>query len=264
MPQAMPMPQSAPQQAAWQQAPPPVPPSQPKGHRGLWMGLGALVAVGVLAFAAFQVPKFFGTKADTAQQHAAAQSEPAPSQPMPQSAVTPEQTAVPAPAESLGETQAAPAQAEPPVPPPGKAVRAASMAAPVRAERSTTGARAVSSQQAPAASAQQEASAPPPVPQASAAAQPAVDAAALAEARDRLRLLSARSNAASRTLKTLEASQRASGLGLRGDISAAWDRTNDSLDEAKAAIQGSDVAGAKRALDNAERDLDRLDKFLGR
>jgi hypothetical protein len=122
----------------------------------------------------------------------------------------------------------------------------------------------VSSQQAPTASAQQEASAPPAAPQTSAPAQPAVDAAALAEARDRLRLLSARSNAASRTLKTLEASQRASGLGLRGDISAAWDRTNDSLDEAKVAIQGSDVAGAKRALDNAERDLDRLDKFLGR
>ncbi|HWR52664.1 MAG TPA: hypothetical protein VN428_16260, partial [Bryobacteraceae bacterium] len=110
-------------------------------------------------------------------------------------------------------------------------------------------------------SGQQEMSAPQ---QAAAPVQPAVDPAALAEVRDRLRLLSARSNAASRTLKTLEASQRQSGLGLRGDISAAWDRTNDALDEAKAAVQGSDVAGAKRALDNAERDLDRLDKFLGR
>lgn len=267
--QPMPVPQAAPPQPAWQQAPPPVPPPQAKGHRGLWMGLGALVAVGVLAVAAFQVPKFFGTKADTTQEPSSAQSEPAAAQ---QSAPPTDQPTASAPAEQAVPPEAVPSQPEQAAPPSSKPAAAAGFAAPARAKapRSTAGmvpaaASQAASQYVPSTPAQHESSTPPPAPQQAAApAQPAVDPAVVSDLRDRLRLLSARSNAVTRSLKNLEASQRASGLGLRGDISAAWDRTADSLDEAKAAIQGSDVAGAKRALDSAERDLDRLEKFLGR
>ncbi|HWR54815.1 MAG TPA: protein kinase, partial [Bryobacteraceae bacterium] len=167
-PIAQPMPQAVPPQAAWQQAPPPVAPAaQGKSHRGLWMSLGALVAVGVLAFAAFQVPKFFGTKADTATQQPAAQSEAAATEPMPQSAVPAEQTSVPVPAESASQTQAAPVQAESPVPAASKPASASGIAAfSPRVKTSRTAspggsfAPAPSQQPVPAASGQQEVSAP--------------------------------------------------------------------------------------------------------
>jgi hypothetical protein len=86
----------------------------------------------------------------------------------------------------------------------------------------------------------------------------------MSELRERMRLLNARATAAGRTLKTMEAKLQSSGLGLRGDISAAWDRASESLEEAKAAMKDGDAAAIRRALEAAERDVDRLDKFLGR
>ena len=77
-------------------------------------------------------------------------------------------------------------------------------------------------------------------------------------------LLGARANAARASLSNLQRSQQAQGLGLRGDISATASRMEYQMDQAESAIKAGDPAAARRSLDAAERELDKLDNFLGR
>jgi hypothetical protein len=58
--------------------------------------------------------------------------------------------------------------------------------------------------------------------------------------------------------------QARSGLNLRGDIAAAQQRMELHLDEAEAAIQSGDAGAAKDSLAAAEREVERIEKFLGR
>ncbi len=256
--------------------PPPIPQAAAasKSRRGLWIALGGLMVVALLAVAALQLPRFLGTSASEPETPAA-EAQPASQQP----------------AQPAAESQAPPASemtAQPPAEQSAQPVQpaAAVMSAPGAAaaiEKATTAVVPSSRRQTPASSRssapaqsmmmageQPSAQPAPPSQPVSAApapsqpAQPAPDASALAAVRERIRMMSSRANAASRTLKTLEAQQQASGLGMRGDISAAWDRASEALEEARAAVKAGDAAAAKSALDTAERDLDRLDKFLGR
>ena len=108
---------------------------------------------------------------------------------------------------------------------------------------------------------------PPPQPPPNvggAVVPPAVDEAALDRARERLGLLGARVNAVRGTLQNLEQQQRSQGVGLRTDISASWKRMEFLMDEAEAALKRQDLKAAKRNLDNAERETDKLEQFLGR
>ncbi len=256
------------QQAAPAAQAPAVPPPQAgsKSRRGLWMALGGLMVIAVLAGAALQLPRFFGTKASEPQAPAAAEAQPAASEPAP---TAPAEIAQPG-AEASQPAPQATATFEQPVQPPspmaakpaGGALGNAPAAAAVtrRPPPGAAASRAAEQQPAQAPAQPAASSAPAPQPQ----AQPQADPAAVAAVRERLRMMTSRANAASRSLKTLEARQQASGLGLRGDISSAWDRVSEALEEARQAAKDGDAASAQRALDTAERDLDRLDKFLGR
>jgi hypothetical protein len=86
----------------------------------------------------------------------------------------------------------------------------------------------------------------------------------LQQLRERMVFLASRANALRTSLQNLEQQQRASGLSLRGDISASWKRMEFLLDEAEAGLKARDPNAAKRNLDLAEREVDRLDQFLGR
>ena len=66
------------------------------------------------------------------------------------------------------------------------------------------------------------------------------------------------------TLQSLQRSQAASGLGLRADISEAATLANTFLDGAKSALQAGDAAAARGFTDKAERQVERIEKFLGR
>jgi hypothetical protein len=107
--------------------------------------------------------------------------------------------------------------------------------------------------------AQVESPAAPPQPSA-----PVVDNARLEQLRDRLGMLAPRANAIRAGLQNLERRQQESGYGLRGDISAAWKRMEYLLDEAQAEINANHPARAQRNLDLAEREAEKLDRFLGR
>ena len=113
---------------------------------------------------------------------------------------------------------------------------------------------------------QQPASQPPVQPETQSVA-PAVDparVAALREARDHLMSLGARANSAKATLGRMKQEQARQGLGMRGDITASEQRMENFLDDAQDSIKSGDLEGAKKALANAEREIDKLDTFLGR
>lgn len=76
-------------------------------------------------------------------------------------------------------------------------------------------------------------------------------------------LLSIRAGAVRSSLDGLRSAQARSGLGLRADMAASAQRMDYLLNEADAALQRGDAAAAQRNLDLAEKEVAKLEKFLG-
>jgi len=98
-------------------------------------------------------------------------------------------------------------------------------------------------------------------------AAPAEDPAkitALRELRDHMTMLASRANSARATLAHMKEQQARQGLGMRGDITASEQRMENYMDDAQAALRAGDPERAKKALATAEREIDKLDSFLGR
>jgi serine/threonine-protein kinase len=237
-------------------APPPPPPPPARSHRGLYIALGSLATIAVIIAAATQIPKFRHTAAESAP--AAAVSAPAQQAP-PEAPPAAIPAAVPAPVET-------PSASQPPVTS-APAVKAA--AQPVRRAPA-----AAASVQAPAPGQQQPVaqpvSPPPeaPPPQTSAASAAAAAAAdAKAEQLEKLReegsLLSIRVGTVKSSLDGLQKAQARTGLGLRADMAASAQRMDYLMNEADAALQRGDAAATQRNLDLAEKEVSKLEKFLG-
>jgi serine/threonine-protein kinase len=248
LPQATPPP--SPQPPVGWAAPPAAaaPPAEHSGHRGLWMALGGVVVLAVLVLAAIQGPRLYRTWAGTSRQSATPVETYAPATPTPSPSPAPEATPASA---SEPSTAVVPPAAQP----------APAATAPPHASRPSTGGHAARPDNAPASGAAAQPAAPPP-PQPPTA--PPVDNARLEELRDRLGSLGPRANAIRGSLQNLERQQQASGYGLRGDISASWKRMEYLLDEAQAALNASNADRAQKNLDLAEKEVEKLDKFLGR
>ncbi|MGE5570087.1 MAG: protein kinase domain-containing protein [Rhodospirillales bacterium] len=244
--------------AAPPQPQPPPPAAAARSHRGLWMGLGALVAVAVLAVAAIQLPKWYRTRAGSAEPPVAAieQQEPQPSAEAPPAAETAAAETQPSIAEPVSQPAAAESapqpvrQAEPAAKPAARAPRASAPAS-EPAPSPATVSQPVQAQQG----------APQIPPQ---AIVPTIDPEALESARERLGMLGTRANALIASLKNLQQQQQRMGVGMRVDITTAWKRMEFLLDESEAALKRQDLAATKKYLDQAEREADKLDKFLGR
>jgi len=224
--------------------------------RWLWVGAGAL-ATALALVAVIQFGPWRKTSAQSEQQPASspapASTAAAPAQPPPAATPPPEQQAVtPPPAE--------PVPAQPvtqPAPPP------ASVASkkPVRqiARRGTAPAQGAASTAAEQTPAQPSGSATNENPPQPAGPDPAV----LQELRERLVQLDSRAGAVRTSLGNLKRSQQASGLSLRGDMASAETRMNYMLDGANSALRAHDAAAAKKFLDSAEAEVEKLEKFLG-
>jgi hypothetical protein len=102
-----------------------------------------------------------------------------------------------------------------------------------------------------------------PAPQTAADTGPSV-AEQLEELDHNLDQLSSRQIAVDASLQSLQRQQAAQGLGLRGDIVAAQARVQANMAKAQAALQAKDPKTAKKYLDMAEPDIEKLEKFLGR
>jgi eukaryotic-like serine/threonine-protein kinase len=203
----------------------PPPPVAQKSHRGLYMALGGVLVVAMLAGAAVYVPRH-------AKAHAG------------EGSTTPAQPA---------ETPAPPAPTAQPAPAP------AAITAPTEAEKE---AATKAAQQAAAAKAAADAAAAQAAAQA--AAEAAAKAEALKEAQTQADQISSRAAAIGSSLSTLQRQQAAQGYGLRGDIVEAQARMQTNIAHAEAALQQQDGAKAKEYLDKAEADAETLERFLGR
>jgi hypothetical protein len=249
LPPPVPVPAPSPAKAAPQPAKAAVP-GRPVSHRGAWMGLGAVVAVlaivAVIALAPWKRTGAAPAKADAPVAQPAPQATPA-SEP-----VTTPGDSVPGLAEPRPQQPAAPVStpvnASPRVPSRTPGVAKSAPAA---------------SQPAELQPAQQPAMQQQPAPQ-----QPAAPAgpsrAELQEVRESIALIGVRASGIRTSLQSLQRSQAASGLNLRGDMQAAANLMTTYLDGAEAALNAGDVAQARVFLDKAEPQVQKLEKFLNR
>ena len=76
--------------------------------------------------------------------------------------------------------------------------------------------------------------------------------------------LSARATAVSRSMQRMEEQQARLGGGMRTDMAAARESMDYNLTEAQNSLAAQDLDGAKRKMDLAERNLENLERFLGR
>jgi len=231
-----------------QAAPSYVPPAtKAKSHRGLYMLAGAVLAIAILVVAATQVPRWYRTRAGEKTPEAAQPVAPPTDQTQQQPAAAP---AAPA-ATDAAPAPAAQPPAAPAAPAPSRAAKAPKTAAqpPVQAPPPAAAMPAVSPEPAAAT---------PPPPQ-----QNAGNTAALEKSREQMVMMAARATAVMKSMDRMEQAQAKSGLGIRSDMKAARSLMESFLDQAEAALQASDAAGARRNLDKAETQLGKLEEWLG-
>jgi serine/threonine-protein kinase len=250
--------------------PPPPPPAAQtaRPHRGLWIAIGAVIAIAVIAVVAMQIPKF----RQTAAENAPAQPPPAVSE-----VAAPVSGSNPAIQSAQPQTPvlSAASQETLPQPAPGAAapVRTAVSGGksaqlkpaarpatdsyrPATAIQSTISSQAVSGNQqaAPVQSA-----APPVAP-----SEDPKTAVQLKEVREQLNLLSIRMDTVKGSLDTLRRQQAASGLGLRADMASSAQRMEYYYSQTETALKSRDAEAAKKNLDLTEREVSKLENFLGK
>lgn len=265
-PAPQPVPQFAPQPVQPSQGFAPVPvaadaaaPATGRSHRGLWIGLGAVVAILALAAMATLGPRFFATHADQKAASSATDAktsattpatasesgsvaQPATPSPSPTSQSSPTSTAAPAasPAATANAGQ------------PGKT--AVFPSGSVKAQPRQTAASSASPAAAGSGAAASNASAPPPGP----------SPQQIREVRDQLMNLGARADAARAGVQQIRSQQQAQGLDIRGDVLASMSRMDNFLGEANRALNQNDLQTAKDYLGRADKEVSKLESFLGR
>jgi serine/threonine-protein kinase len=265
----------------------PPPPTSSRSYRGLYMALGALVAIVVIVLGAMQLPRLFKTKAGGTGQAAPQTASTATSLPTPptQAANVGDNQQQPPPpsseAAALSPTTAAqgetalgqPSETSEPLqgssspmtqpPAPGGSKK--------RLARGSQGQRTAQNEQinpvvGQAGQSPEEAAAPPS--QAAQATQAAAENAAAAkeleELEDRMTPLAGRANAVKDSVEHLRQQQESAGFSLRHDISASLSSMEQYMGKADAALNSRNPEAAKKYMDLAEREIEKLEKFFGR
>jgi eukaryotic-like serine/threonine-protein kinase len=249
--------------AASQAAQMPVAQPSDKGHRGLYIGLGALIVLVVLVAAGTSAPHWLKTRAKEGASLPAKDATPKPAH---TSAVS-LQAANPGPAANsptaMGAGETTPAKD---LNATGLA-QAAGIKSSLDASKVQNGATPstrvanpgnVAGQRSPASGEQQ------PATSSLGTQAGAPDAAQVEELEHQADQLSGREVAIDASLDSLQRQQNAQGLQLRGDIVAAQARLRTYLGKALAALQAQDLKTAKKYLALAEPEAEKIETFLGR
>jgi len=96
---------------------------------------------------------------------------------------------------------------------------------------------------------------------------PAENAAAakeLEELEDRMTPLAGRATAVKDSVEHLRQQQERAGYSLRQDISASLSSMEQYMGKADVALNSRNPEGAKKYMDLAEREIEKLEKFFGR
>ena len=230
-----------------------------KSRRGLWIGLGAAAAIVAMILAATFLPRMFSTHAGQKPTAPVAESAGAgtpaansadASQPAAESAASSSNPlATTAPASSVEGTSATA---------PTSVTASAPAPAPARTQAATSVPQHRADYVPPAAQRS--------VPAAAAASQPPAGPSPkeIAQARERMIQLGAQADAARSGVQQIRQQQQAQGLDIRGDILASMNRMNSYLNEANNALRQSDLQTAGDNMDQAEKEISNLNKFLGR
>ena len=243
-------------------------------RRGLWLAIGALIGVGVLIAGGVYIPRHVGTHAD------------------PNKTMLPANSSNAATGATSANSQAAPATDA-----------AANPAAPIVSLQSdkgsiTVGANGNVSMQSPQGSMQVDAKTgavrmsdnsgaaatavhpKPTVPgmskgnltpagaggtqmDSTPAAPAGPSAEELAKMEDDADKLNIRAATVSHSLDTLRQQQNAAGYSLRSDMASAQERMQAYLAKGNAALAAKDIANAQKYFDLADREVSKLEKFLG-
>jgi serine/threonine-protein kinase len=233
--------------------------AKPVSHRGQWMALGAVAAVlaivAVVAIAPWKgTGAASGNAAPPVTQPAAVEPPPVAAQPPAQVPAQPEPQAQ-QPAASVPVTQPAnhAAAAKTVSTGGGKAVPAASQSA-------APSPSATASQPAPV----QQVPVPQQPAQAQQPAETAPSRAELQQTREHLAMLGVRASGVRTSMQSLQRTQSASGMNMRGDIQDAAILMTTYLNGADAALNAGDVTQSRSFADKAERQLEKLEKFFNR
>jgi eukaryotic-like serine/threonine-protein kinase len=218
-----------------------------KSNRGLWIVLGAVAAVLAIVAVATLVPRFYPmfAKHSSASSTTVAQSDAAsgPAVPATQTSSQPADTTSAASQPAVAQVVNAPAANANP------AAIPASSNPPARTARQPYVPQSANASPAALTNA-------PPVP-----AGP--DPAQIREVKDKLMNLSARAEGVRSGVQALRSQQQAQGLDLRTDIVASLSRMNNDLAEAQQSLNERDLNGANEYIDRADREVAKLEAFLG-
>ena len=246
-----------------QDAPASFPPRMGQPHRGLYIGLGALIVLLVLVAAGISAPHWLRTRAKEGTSAVPSKdSSPKPTdggaaglEPVGPGPVSTTPLATSAEIPALNATAA---ELSPPAPAvqPARGAHKKGRAGPVSSATAKNPA-STESQASPVGGHQQDESGAgvPPAPS---------EADQLAELDRQADQLSGRETAISASLDTLQRQQNTHGLQLRGDIVAAQSRMRTYLAKAQAALQAQDIRNARKYLELAEPEAEKIEKFLGR
>jgi serine/threonine protein kinase len=270
---ATPPPVAPPAPQVQPRVPLPVVASTGSSKRGLYMGLGALVVVGVLFAAGFYLPRRLkahageGKAVFPARPSATGQATPQPTgSPAASSGAAPSaggaSVAVPAGTQAQSTQTSVPEKS-------GAAVGdASSGSASPHADSAANSKHSSSGSHGTPANAEQrrvaaERAQAQAEADAAAAAQAQAAAADLKEAEAQEDQLNGRAASVSQSLDNLKSRQSAQGYGLRGDIVSAEQRMQSYMSKAQAALQRQDGPSAKKFFEQADREISFLEKFLG-
>ena len=274
-----------PQPQPFQPMPPRQAPLQQQGsgsHRGMYMVIGSLVTIGILIAAGLYLPKLWKTRAsgDPQAQEQAKQQPQQPSgstqlTPPPQQANPPQQS----PQQETAQQQTPAPEVKPETPPaqqPSRPTPVVQQAKAHPAPRSETKLAQTPVQPPPQApppqtALQQQQPAPSygtPQTAQPAMPQPGTPAGgndpALQEVRQHREMMIPRIEAVNASMTDLQRQQASMGLGMSGDLIASQRRIQFFMDAATRALRNGNTAEARTALNNAERELDKLEKHFGR
>ena len=246
-------------------APPVITPLSPQAssRRGLYMVIGSVATLAIVIGAVTQIPKFFKTSANVGT------SSPAVTQPLtptqsPQVQAPPQsQPAITTPQPHAVQQQPAPVTQQPlTAQPPVTAQQPAQQrkSAPAQITQQVQQQMASPAQAPPQAPVTQQAAAPPPQPS---GPDPAV-LKEIEELRQRQTLMSVRMDGVKGSLNRLSSQQASSGLGTSGELTGAARRMQVFMDQATSQLRAADPAAAKKSLDSAERELEKLEEKFNR
>ena len=230
---------------------PPVAGTVPKSHRVLYMTVGSVATIALLIGAAVELPSLRHTKASDS---VPVEKRPPVSQPV---------AALPA------ASSVAPALAEPPPSQSAEQTLALSRPPEQRGALPRAETRRTASDSKPPAVVTVVPPQPPPAapvaaPPPTALATKTDDDADLSALADRMTLMDARIAAVRSSLQDLRNAQAESGLGLRSDIVASEQRLLAQMDGAEGSLKSNDARSARKLLDSAEAELNKLEAFFGK